>query len=259
MKRCCTGIITIGSAALLVLSSATTAGEKQDPKAITPFKINIDDAVLRDLKERLVRARFPDQIDAADWDYGVELGYMKELVAYWRDKYDWRTHEKKLNQFDQFTTTIDGLKMHFIHQRSKHKDALPLVITHGWPGSVYEFYKIIGPLTDPTAHGGKAEDAFHVVCPSLPGFGFSERPREKGYSVSRMSEAIARLLARLGYTRYGAQGGDWGAGVSNWLGNYDSEHVVGVHLNFVGGNPPKKGDPWEGVTEAERERYEKRL
>lgn len=226
---------------------------------IVPFRIAVADSVLSDLKARLARTRFPDQVDKSDWDYGVELGYMKDLVRYWHDKYDWRAHEAKLNALPQFTTEIDGLKVHFLHVRSKEKNALPLVVVHGWPGSVYEFHKIIGPLTDPVAHGGKAEDAFHVVCPSLPGFGFSGKPREPGWSVSRMSEVVAQLMARLGYTRYGAQGGDWGANVASWLGGFDSKNVVGVHLNFVGGSPPKTGDPWKGVTEAEKARYEKRL
>lgn len=241
--------------AMLIWVFGTLASAADD--AITPFRIAVDDAVLRDLKDRLARTRFPDTIDKSGWDYGVDLQYMKDLTAHWKDKYDWRVHEKKLNVFDQFTTTIDGQKIHFIHVRSKEKNALPLVIIHGWPGSFYEFHKIIGPLTDPVAHGGKAEDAFHVVCPSLPGFGFSERPHTPGFSNSRMSDLVAKLMARLGYTRYGAQGGDWGAGVARWLGTYDSEHVAGVHLNFLTVAPPKE-DPWAGVTAEERARHEKR-
>ncbi|MCI0465027.1 MAG: epoxide hydrolase 1 [Gemmataceae bacterium] len=250
--------------AALAFGGLAGAGDKKPPAPtgpeapVKPFKIAIDESVLTDLKQRLARTRFPDQIDGSGWDYGVELKYLKELIDYWRDRYDWRAHEKKLNQFDQFTTPIDGLKIHFIHQRSKEKHALPLVIVHGWPGSVYEFHKIIGPLTDPVAHGGKAEDAFHVICPSLPGFGFSERPSKPDYSVSRMADLIARLMARLGYKRYGAQGGDWGAGVARWLGTYDSKHVAGIHLNFVTAGPPKKDDPWAGVTPAERQRMEQR-
>lgn len=227
-------------------------------KAIRPFRIQVDDAVLADLKQRLARARFPQGIDGSGWEYGVDLDYMRQLVDYWRDSYDWREHERRLNQFDQFVTTIDGIDLHFIHVRSKEPGALPLVITHGWPGSVYEFYKIIGPLTDPVAHGGKSEDAFHVVCPSLPGFGFSSPPREPGWSVSRMSGVIAKLMARLGYTRYGAQGGDWGAGVSKWLGTYDADHVVGVHINFVTAGSPPDGDPYAGVSAEERRRHETR-
>ena len=249
-------IRSAGLAVTLLLFPVTLCADDAPTK---PFKIAVDDEILADLKTRLARTRFPGQIDDAHWRYGVELNYLKELVAYWRDKYDWREQERKLNQFDQFTTEIDGLDIHFIHQRSKEKDATPLVITHGWPGSFYEFYKVIGPLTDPVAHGGKAEDAFHVVCPSLPGFGFSEKPRKAGWSVDRMSEVIAKLMARLGYDRYGAQGGDWGSGVSRWLGTYDSERVIGVHLNFLPGGPPRSlKDPWEGVTAAERERMEKR-
>ena len=232
--------------------------EKPGEAAVKPFRIAVDDEVLRDLKARLARTRFPDQIEASGWDYGVDLQYMKDLVAHWRDKYDWRAQERKLNEIPQFLTEIDGLPIHFMHVRSKEKNALPLLMIHGWPGSVCEFHKIIGPLTDPVAHGGKAEDAFHVVCPSLPGFGFSGKPAKPGWSVSRMSEVNAKLMARLGYTRYGAQGGDWGAGVAGWLGRHDTVHVVGVHLNFLSIAPPAKGDPWEGVTAQERQRYEKR-
>lgn len=228
-----------------------------DPAVVRPYRIAVADAELRDLKVRLERTRFPDTIEGTDWDMGVDLAYMKDLVAYWRDKYDWRKQEQKLNDMPQFLTRIDDLDIHFIHQRSKEKNALPLVVIHGWPGSVYEFHKIIGPLTDPVAHGGKASDAFHVVCPSLPGFGFSDKPTKPGWSVSRMSDVVAKLMARLGYDRYGAQGGDWGASVATWLGGYDKGRVVGAHINFLGGSPPKS-DPWEGVPEAERKRYEKR-
>jgi pimeloyl-ACP methyl ester carboxylesterase len=243
----------------VIVAALVSSIQAQDANTrIEPFKIAVPDEVLTDLQQRLARTRWPDEIDASEWDYGVKLSYMKELVAYWQADYDWRKHERMFNEFDQFTTDIDGLKIHYIHVRSKEKDALPLVLTHGWPGSIYEFYKVIGPLTDPVAHGGKAEDAFHVVCPSLPGFGFSDKPRERGYSVSRMAGIVAKLMARLGYEKYGAQGGDWGAGVSNWLGRYDAEHAIGVHINFPSGSPPMMGDPWEGVTPAERERYEKR-
>lgn len=230
---------------------------KANSEAVTPFKINVDDAVLKDLQERLARTRFPNAIEGAEWDYGVEVQYMKDLVAYWREKYDWRAHERELNKFDQFTTNIDGLNIHFIHVRSKEKNALPLVLIHGWPGSVYEFHKIIGPLTDPVAHGGKAEDAFHVVCPSLPGFGFSEKPRERGWNSQRMAEVIAKLMARLRYERYGAQGGDWGGGMTRWLASNDGEHCVGGHNNFPSGSRPKD-DPLRDVTPQELERAEQR-
>jgi pimeloyl-ACP methyl ester carboxylesterase len=243
--------------AICIVPGEGRAQEKPSDSVIRPFKIAVDDAVLRDLKERLARTRFPDQVEGSGWDYGVDLKYMKSLVAYWRDTYDWRAHEKKFNEFDQFETTIDGLKIHFIHVRSKEKNALPLVITHGWPGSVYEFYKIIGPLTDPVAHGGKAEDAFHVVCPSLPGFGFSAKPNEKGWSSQRMAETIAKLMARLGYERYGAQGGDWGAGVTRWLAGGDGGHCIGGHSNFPSGSRPTD-DPMRGVTQREVDRFEQR-
>lgn len=244
---------------LIVLSPiGTVCAADKEAEMIKPFKIAVDEAVLRDLKERLARARFPDQIDGAGWDYGVELGFLKELTTYWKDKYDWRLHEKKLNELPQFTTEIDGVRIHFVHQRSKEKNATPLLIIHGWPGSFYEFHKVIGPLTDPVAHGGKAEDAFHVVCPSLPGFGFSGKPDKSGYSMSRMSELMAKLMARLGYGKYLAQGGDWGSGIANWLGTYDSEHVSGVHLNFLTVGPPNKDDPYNGVSDEERKRFEKR-
>ncbi|MGF1582226.1 MAG: epoxide hydrolase family protein [Gemmataceae bacterium] len=223
-----------------------------------PFRIHVEDEVLRDLQTRLARTRFPDQIAGAGWNYGVELGYLKKLVGYWQKKYDWRTQEKKINEFAHFRTTIDGLDIHFIHQKSKHKDARPLLLVHGWPGSFYEFHKVIGPLTDPVAHGGKAEDAFHVVVPSLPGFGFSDKPKEGGWSVSRMSGVMAKLMARLGYERYGVQGGDWGAAVARWLGTYDSKHVIGVHLNFVPVRTPKGPNAYKGVTKAERIRFQKR-
>lgn len=244
--------------ALVALAPSGSSEEKHDPKAVRPFRIAVPEAELRDLKERLARSRFPDQIEGAGWDQGVELGYLKELVAYWKDTYDWRKHERALNALPQFVTTIDGVDIHFVHVRSKEKRALPLVLVHGWPGSFYEFYKIVGPLTDPVAHGGKSEDAFHVVIPSLPGFGFSGKPRKSGYSVSRMSDTVAQLMERLGYDRYAAQGGDWGAGVADWLGKFDSAHVVGIHINFPSAGPPLKGDPWEGVTPAEKARSEKR-
>jgi pimeloyl-ACP methyl ester carboxylesterase len=182
---------------------------------------------------------------------------MKDFVAHWRTKYDWRAEEKKLNALPQFVTKIDGLDVHFVHVKSKEKNALPLVITHGWPGSFVEFHKVIGPLTDPVAHGGKAEDAFHVVCPSLPGFGFSGKPLERGWSSQRMAEVIAKLMARLGYERYGAQGGDWGAGVTRWLAANDGGHCVGGHSNFPPGSRPMD-DPMRGVSPKELERFEQR-
>jgi pimeloyl-ACP methyl ester carboxylesterase len=245
-------------ALLLALAGGTSKSSAQPVESIRPFKIRVEDSVLRDLKDRLARTRFPDHVPGSGWEYGVDPAYMKDLIDHWRRKSDWRAQERRLNEFAQFKTRIDGLDIHFVHQRARHPHALPLVITHGWPGSFVEFTRIIGPLTDPEQHGGRPEDAFHVVCPSLPGFGFSDKPREPGWSVSRMAAVVAQLMERLGYARYGAQGGDWGAGVSRWLGNYDSEHVAGVHLNFFGGSPAKGDDPTAGVSEAERARVERR-
>lgn len=222
-----------------------------------PFKIAVEDAVLADLRERLNRTRWPDQIDGTGWEYGVPRAYMKELVDYWRTTYRWREQEAGLNRLPQFTTDVDGLTLHFVHVRSAEKTALPLVLSHGWPGSFVEFVKVIGPLTDPAAHGGKAEDAFHVVCPSLPGFGFSSKPREPGWNSQRMAEVFAKLMARLGYARYGAQGGDWGSGITRWLASSDGGHCVGGHSNFPAGNRPAN-DPRKGVSDAEMERYERR-
>ncbi len=220
--------------------------------AIEPFEIRVPDAVLDDLRERLGRTRFPDQIPGSGWDYGTDGAYLVELCAYWRDKFDWRAQEARLNRFPQFTTRIDGQKLHFVHRRSPRADALPLVLTHGWPGSVMEFSGIIDALADPEAHGGRAEDAFHVVCPSLPGYAWSGPTSERGWDVRRVAEAWAVLMARLGYDRYGAQGGDWGAIVSTQLGLVDAEHLCGIHLNMVVAGPPKgAANPLEGVAPEE--------
>jgi pimeloyl-ACP methyl ester carboxylesterase len=213
------------------LTQRGKASSEESPDRIKRFSIKVPQTVLDDLHDRLVRTRFPDQLDGAGWDYGTELSYLKELVAYWQSGFDWRAQERKLNRFDHFQTTIDGLKIHFIHQRSKEKNATPLIITHGWPGSFMEFTKIIGPLTNPIAHGGRSEDAFHVICPSIPGYGFSDAPRKSGFDCEGAAQIFAKLMARLGYTRYGAQGGDWGLAISTWLAAIDTAHVKGLHLN----------------------------
>ncbi|MBI3462324.1 MAG: alpha/beta fold hydrolase, partial [Planctomycetes bacterium] len=244
--------------AKLPLVSAINPQPDPNPQAIRPFTIRVGDAVLAELRERLARTRWPDTIEGSGWEYGVDLAYLKELVDYWRTKYDWREQERRLNQFPQFVTEIDGIDLHFLHVRSKEPGALPLAIIHGWPGSFVEFTKIIGPLTDPVAHGGKPEDAFHVICPSLPGFGFSGKPREPGWSSQRMAEMIAKLMARLGYERYGAQGGDWGAGVTRWLAANDGGHCVGGHSNFPPASQPPD-DPMRGVTPQELERIQQRV
>lgn len=237
-----------------VVAGVTAPAPAQEVK---PFSIQVDDAVLADLQERLAKTRWPDQVPGSEWTYGVDLAYMKDLTEYWRTQYDWRKHEQALNEIAQFTTDIDGLQIHFVHVRSPHSHALPLVLVHGWPGSFAEFTKVLGPLTEPEKHGGRAEDAFHVVCPSLPGFGFSSKPAEPGWSSQRMAEVIAKLMARLGCSRYGAQGGDWGGGIVRWLASSDGAHCVGSHNNFPSGSPPAE-EPMRGVTQAERDRMQQR-
>ena len=233
--------------------------EPPDPETIRPFEVNVPQSVLDDLKERLARTRFPDEIDGAGWDYGANLAYMKEFVEYWRDEFDWREQERRLNEFDHFKTKIEGLDIHFIHQRSPVPDAMPLIITHGWPGSVVEFIKIIEPLTNPEAYGGDASQAFHVVAPSIPGFGFSDKPTERGYNPARMAQIFAKLMERLGYERYGAQGGDYGSGIMRQLAIQQPERVLGLHINLVSaGPPPGVADPEAGVSADELERVRER-
>ena len=253
---CCVALRQLRAAtAVFVLTALPAAAD--EPDSIRPFKIEVDDDVLEDLESRLARVRWPDQIPDSGWEYGVNLSYMQHLVEYWRTEYDWRRHERALNEFPQFQTRIDGLDIHFLHVRSPHATATPLVLVHGWPGSVYEFYKIIPMLTEPERHGGAASDAFHVICPSLPGFGFSEKPRERGWNSQRMAETIAKLMARLGYEKYGAQGGDWGSGIVRWLANADGGHCLGAHSNFPSGSPPPD-DPMTGATQAEFDRFQLR-
>jgi microsomal epoxide hydrolase len=230
---------------------AQSAGE-----TIVPFKIAVPDAVLADLKDRLARTRFPGEIPGSGWDYGTNLAYLRELVTYWRTTFDWRAQERRLNQLPQFKTRIDGIDMHFVHQRSSRADAVPLVFVHGWPGSIVEVTKIIGPLTDPAAHGGRPEDAFHVVAISLPGYGFSGKPTEAGVSNRRIAGIIAQLMARLGYQRYGAQGGDWGGFIVRQLGLVDPTHLIGLHSNMCVAGPPPGADPNAGVPPEEVKRMD---
>ncbi len=226
---------------------------------IREFSIHVEESVLTDLGSRLERTRMPDQIPGSNWDYGADTAYLEELLTYWRTAYDWRQHEATLNELPHFKTDIDGLEMHFVHIRSKHPAALPLVITHGWPGSFYEFMDVLGPLSDPPAHGGDAADAFHLVLPSMPGFGFSGRPKQRGMSVDRVAGVVAGLMDRLGYERYGAQGGDWGSSVSAWLARDHPERLAGIHLTLVGGGPPQgMEDPEAGIPAWELERYRTR-
>lgn len=204
--------------------------------AITPFHLAVPQAELDDLAQRLARTRWPEPATVDDWRQGVPLARARALIDYWRDGYDWRRCEAALNAVGQFRTEIDGIGIHFLHRRSPEPNALPLIITHGWPGSVIEFMKVIGPLTDPVAHGGRAEDAFHVVCPSLPGYGFSDRPSE-GWPVPRIAAAWIALMKRLGYDRFVAQGGDWGAAVTTAIGASVDAAVAGIHLNMVVARP----------------------
>ena len=256
LVSCLIAAAALAEPAELNAEPAGAAG--QDVSAIQPFTIHVSDAVLTDLKARLTRARFPPPLQGDGWTYGTDVRYLKELVTYWRDRFDWRAQERRLNQFEQFTTTIEGLQVHFIHRRSKVPNAFPLLITHGWPGSFVEFTKIIGPLTDPAAHGGQAADAFDVVIPSIPGFAFSDAPHEPGYDPARIAAIEATLMARLGYTRYGAQGGDWGSIISTQVALNDAAHVAGLHLNMCTGAAPAGTDPNAGLTAAERDRLKVR-
>jgi epoxide hydrolase len=211
---------------------------------IKPFRISVGDDVLADLKSRLQKTRWPEAELVDDGSQGAPLKWIKEVCQYWADGYDWRSREARLNRFPQFTTEIDGLDIHFLHVRSLHPEAMPLIITHGWPGSVLEFHKVIEPLTNPTAHGGVGGDAFHVVCPSLPGFGFSAKPTTIGWNADRIAAAWAMLMDRLGYARYGAQGGDWGSVVTTSLGANDASHCAGIHITFAIATRPKvEGQP----------------
>ncbi|HEX2467480.1 MAG TPA: epoxide hydrolase, partial [Solirubrobacterales bacterium] len=203
---------------------------KAENGAIRPFDVDIPEEDLDDLRRRIAATRWPSKELVADRSQGVQLATIQELARYWTSDYDWRKVEAKLNALPQFTTEIDGVEIHFIHVRSRHEDAMPLVMTHGWPGSVIELLEIVGPLTDPTAHGGTPEDAFHLVLPSLPGYGFSGEPAELGWDAARTARAWAELMQRLGYTRYVAQGGDVGALVTDLMGRQAVEGLVGYHL-----------------------------
>ena len=211
------------------------------------FRIEVAETELEDLRARLRGARWPERETVADWSQGVPLDYLRELCRYWADAYDWRATEARLNALPQFRATIDGLGIHFLHLRSPHPGALALVITHGWPGSIVEFLDAIGPLTDPPAHGGDARDAFHVVCPSLPGYGFSDKPSQPGWDIERIAAAWTALMSQLGYERYGAQGSDWGTSISATIAKLDPAHVAGIHLTppLAPPDPETLDDPTE--------------
>ena len=216
---------------------------------ITPFRISASDEELEDLRRRLRATRWPEAQTVDDWSQGIPLDYVKEVCSYWSEKYDWREREARLNDYPGFRTEIDGVGIHFLHIASPEPDAMPLVMTHGWPGSIVEFQQVIGPLTDPVAHGGNASDAFHVVCPTLPGYGFSDKPSQTGWGVDKIGAAWATLMARLGYDRYAAQGGDWGSMVTTAVGVQDPDHCLGIHLNMPVAMPDP--DTMSDLTEQE--------
>jgi len=222
---------------------------------VVPFTTNVHEEQLDDLRRRLASARWPERETVRDFSQGLQLSRLKRLVAHWQTEYDWRRCEVMLNAFGQYRTEIDGLNIHFLHVRSRHEGALPLLLTHGWPGSVLEFSKVIGPLTDPVAHGGKHSDAFHVIVPSLPGFGFSDKPQTTGWTLTRTAKAWSELMKTLGYNRYVAQGGErsrsadrrpcsLGAGVTTHMGRLKPEGLAAIHLNFpLVFPPPIEGEP----------------
>ena len=199
---------------------------------ISPFAISISDEQITDLNNRIANTRWPDAETAADWNQGVPLAYVKELVQYWGEQYDQQRLANRLNAFDNFKTNLLGLNIHFMHIRSSNPNARPLLLTHGWPGSVVEFLKVIGPLTEPQEHGGTADDAFHLVIPSLPGYGFSDKPQATGWGVEKIADAWSTLMARLGYSQYFAQGGDWGSVITSYIARQDPEHCLGIHINM---------------------------
>jgi microsomal epoxide hydrolase len=221
-----------------------------------PFTIHVAEGVLIDLKQRLASTRWPDELPDVDWDYGTSLSYLQQLVRYWHDSYDWRAQERLLNTFPQCKTEIDGIQLHFLHVKGKGTHPLPLLISHGWPGFFFEMYKIIGPLTDPERFGGDPADAFDVVVPSLPGYGFSGPTKVRGVSVARIAEVFASLMQDLGYERFAAQGGDWGSSISSVLGRSYPDNVVGIHLNFL---PSRLNYKEEDATNEEERRWRERL
>jgi pimeloyl-ACP methyl ester carboxylesterase len=228
-------------------------------RALRPFRANIPEEQLLDLRQRIAATRWSDRETVNDRSQGIQLAKLQELVGHWGTVYDWRKAEAKLNSLPQFVTDIDGLNVHFVHVRSRHPNAMPLIMTHGWPGSIFELLNTVGPLTDPTSHGGSAEDAFHLVLPSLPGFGFSGKPKGKGWNPERIAGDWAELMKRLGYTRYVAQGGDWGSPVSSAMARQATGGLLGIHINLPATIPPEVaavlasgGPPPAGLSDKER-------
>ncbi|MGZ5827336.1 MAG: epoxide hydrolase family protein, partial [Xanthobacteraceae bacterium] len=224
---------------IVVLAGQSALGETAEDTAIRPFQIHVPDATLIDLRKRIAETWWPDKETVTDQSQGAQLAKIKPLVEYWGSGYDWRKAEATLNALPQFVTNIDGVDIHFIHVRSKHPNALPMIISHGWPGSVIEQLKIIGPLTDPTSYGGRAEDAFDVVIPSLPGYGFSGKPTGTGWDPDRIARAWAELMKRLSYTRYVAQGGDWGTPISSAMARQAPVGLLRIHVNLPATIPPE--------------------
>lgn len=252
-------VLTQQSAQIGVQAQSAAKAIAAEDNAIRPFRVHIPQEALVDLRRRIAASRWPDKETVADQSQGVQLATMKDLVRYWGTEYDWRKAEAKLNALPQFVTNIDGLDIHFIHVRSKHPNALPLIITHGWPGSVIEQLKIIDPLTDPTSYGGRPEDAFDLVIPSIPGFAFSGKPTGTGWDPDRIARAWAELMKRLGYTRYVAQGGDWGSPISSAMARQASAGLLGIHINLPATIPPdvaavlaNSGSAPAGLSEKER-------
>ena len=231
--------MTISDTESSVVAQASTRRAAAEDQSIRPFKVQVPQAALNDLRRRIAATRWPDKETVTDQSQGAELAKLQELVRYWGSGYDWRKAEAKLNALPQFMTNIDGLDIHFIHVRSRHKNALPVIVTHGWPGSVIEQLKIIGPLTDPTAHGGSPGDAFDVVIPSVPGYGFSGKPTGPGWDPDHIARAWAELMKRLGYTRYVAQGGDWGTPISSAMARQAPAGLLGIHINLPATVPPE--------------------
>ncbi len=255
--------MTISDTESSVVAQASTRRAAAEDQLIRPFKVQVPQAALDDLRRRIAATRWPDKETVADQSQGAQLAKLQELVRYWGSGYDWRKAEAKLNALPQFMTNIDGLDVHFIHVRSRHKNPLPVIITHGWPGSVLELIKVIGPLTDPTARGGGPEGAFDVVIPSVPGYGFSGRPTGTGWDPDHIARAWAELMKRLGYTRYVAQGGDWGAPISSAMARQAPAGLLGIHLNLPATVPPEvaaalagAGPAPAGLSEKERAVFE---
>jgi pimeloyl-ACP methyl ester carboxylesterase len=258
--------ITIAVLDLALCASSLTLAGAQVPRSIEPFRVNVSDESLSDLRRRIQTTRWPDKETTADASQGVQEATLKQLVRYWGSGYDWRKIEAKLNALPQFTTNLDGVDIYFIHVKSREKNALPVIITHGWPGSVIEQLKIIDPLTNPTAHGGRAQDAFDVVIPSLPGYGFSGKPSAPGWGPDHIARAWAELMNRLGYTRYVAQGGDWGSAVSEAMALQEPKGLLGVHVNLPAVTPPEiaaalaaGGPAPAGLSEQERAAFDASL